>query len=127
MAARYRSIIAGLVLGCVSLLLTFQLNRLVVMDTNIVLRALKAAGFALVVPGLIVGVLAGNVHAFRLSLVAVVNFLFWFGFGWLCATFFAKLIELRRAIAALPIDQHARKAGSASRGGSDGSSPLGSE
>jgi hypothetical protein len=101
MAARYRSIIAGLALGCISLPLSFHLGSLFAMDSNILMRALKAAGFAMVVPGLVAAILAGSVQAFRLSLVAMVNFVFWFGFGWLFATFVSKLIELRRAIAAV--------------------------
>ena len=99
MGARYRSIIAGLVMGGLSLFLTFHLRSLFAMDSNFMMRALKATGFALVVPGLIAGILTGNVHSFRLSVVATVNFIFWFGFAWLFATFIAKLIELRRAIA----------------------------
>jgi hypothetical protein len=100
MAARYRSILAGLILGCVSLFLTFHLNSLFAIDSNIGMRALKAAGFSLVVPGLIVAVVAGRADPFHPLLMAAVNFLFWFGFGWIFATFIAKLIQLRRAMAA---------------------------
>jgi hypothetical protein len=103
MAVRYRGIIAGLVLGCVSLLLTFHLNGLFTLGSNVLMRTLKAAGFAIVVPGLIAAIVAGNVHTFRLPVMAAVNFVFWFGFGWLFATFIAKLIELRRAISAVGV------------------------
>ena len=86
MGSRYRNIVAGLALGGASLFLTFHLRNLVGLDPSVIMRALKAAGFALVVPGLIMAILVGNVHAFRLSLVATVNFLFWFGFGSLFAS-----------------------------------------
>ena len=97
--SRYRGILAGLALGSVSLFLTFHLRSLFATDPAIGVRAVKAAGFTLVVPGLLTAILVGNVHAFRLSIMGAVNFLFWFGFGWLFATLIAKLIELRRAIA----------------------------
>lgn len=113
MSVRYRSIVAGFILGCVSVFVTLHLNSLVAIDSNIAVRTLKAAAFALAVPGLIVALLAGNAHAFRPSIMAGVNFIFWFGFGWLFATFLAKFFQLRRAIAAV--------------GTSDRSSSLGSQ
>lgn len=99
--ARYGRIIAGVALGSVSLFLTYHLRDLLQMDPNLVMRALKAAAFTLVVPGLIAGIVMNNYHAFRPWAMAAVNFLFWFGFGWLFATFVSKLIKLRRALAAV--------------------------
>jgi hypothetical protein len=101
LAVRYRSIAAGATLGSLSIFLTYHLRDLIVMDPNLLMRALKAAAFALVVPGLIAGIVMNNVHALRFWVMATVNFLFWFGFGWLFAAFIAKLIKLRRAIAAV--------------------------
>jgi hypothetical protein len=101
--ARFGRIVAGVALGSVSLFLTYHIRDLIVMDPNLVMRALKAAGLALVVPGLIAGILMGNIDAFRLWPVAAVNFVFWFGFGWLVATFISKFIKLRRAIAAVGV------------------------
>ncbi|KAA6465141.1 hypothetical protein DYQ86_04095 [Acidobacteria bacterium AB60] len=101
MRRQYKNLIAGLALGSLSLLLTFQLRSLIPMDPGIMLRALKAAGFALVVPGLIPAVLTRNPLALRVPVMGTVNFLFWFGFGWLFATFVTKIAQLRRAIAAV--------------------------
>jgi hypothetical protein len=100
---RYRNMLAGTVPGMVSLLLTFHLQTLFHADPNIAVRITKAVGIALVIPGLIAAILAGDAHSFRLSLAATVNFVFWFGFGWLVAIFIQKLVELRRAIAAVEI------------------------
>jgi hypothetical protein len=132
--SRYRSIVAGLVLGGVSVFLTFLLRSLVFMDPNIVMRALKATGVAFVVPGLMFALIVENVHALRhaagnsqpfgFPVMASVNFLFWFGFGWLFATFVSMLTQLRRAIAAggLTRAPGPRAAEVASRGEGAGSS-----
>jgi len=119
-SSRYRRIVAGLVLGGVSVFLTFHLRSLVFMDPNIVMRALKAAGVAFVIPGIMFALIGENVHALRhasgssqpfgLPVMATVNFLFWFGFGWLFATFVSMLIQLRRAVAAVGV----KRAGSSS-------------
>src|ERR1700722_1039962 len=101
LVARYGKILAGLALGSVSLFPTYHLRDLLVMDPNLVMRALRAAAFTLVVPGLIAGLVTNDVQAFRLWAMATINFLFWFGFGWLFATFVSKLIKLRRAIVAV--------------------------
>ncbi|SRR6266567_3989973 len=103
LAARYRNIVAGVVPGSVSVLLTYHLGALFHPDPNLVMRALKAAGIALIVPGILAAMVAGSVHSFHLYIAAVVNFLFWFCFGWLVALFVAKLIELRRALAAVRV------------------------
>ncbi len=100
-AIRYRNIAAGILLGSASTFLTFHLGSLLALDPNPLMRTLKAAAFALVVPGLIATIVLGNIHALHVWIMAIVNFLFWFGFGWLFAYFVAKLLELRRAIAAL--------------------------
>jgi hypothetical protein len=99
-AARYRSIFAGVIMGSVSFFLTYHLRDLILMDPNVVIRGLKTAAFSLVVPGLVVGLVSGKVRAFAPSMIAIINFLFWFGFGWLLSTFITKLVNLRRAIAA---------------------------
>ena len=122
MVARYRNTIAGLIPGCVSLFLSFHLRSFFAIDPNFVMRALKTLGFALVVPGLIVAILAGNSRSFSLPLMAAVDFVFWFGFGWLLATFITKLIELRRVIRA-----SGSLNGSLSGRRSDGPSSRGSE
>jgi hypothetical protein len=101
LVARYVRIIAGVALGSVSLILTYHLRDLLVMDPNLAMRALRAAAFTLVVPGLIAGIVMNNLHSFRLWAMAAINFVFWFGFGCLFATFVSKLIKLRRAIAAV--------------------------
>jgi hypothetical protein len=111
--ARYGRIIAGFALGGVSAFLTYHLGSFFQFDTNVVLRALRAAAFAFVVPGLIAGIVIGNLHALHSWAMAAINFAFWFGFGWLFATFISKFIKLRRAIAAVGAP-------------SDGSSSLGS-
>jgi hypothetical protein len=108
--SRYRSIVAGLVLGGVSVFLTFHLRSLAFIDPNIVMRALRTAGVAFVIPGLMFALVVENVHALRYAagnsqpfgfpVMATANFLFWFGFGWLFATLASLLTELRRAIAA---------------------------
>jgi hypothetical protein len=99
--ARYGRIIAGAALGSVSLFLTYHLRDLLVMDPNLVMRALKAAAFTFVVPGLIAFIVLGNLLLHRSWVMAAVNFVFWFGFGWLFATFVSKLIKLWRALAAV--------------------------
>jgi hypothetical protein len=121
-AARYRNIAAGVLLGSASTFVTFHLGSLLVLDPNPLMRTLKAAAFALVVPGLIATIVLDNIHALHVWIMAIVNFLFWFGFGWLFVYFVAKLVELRRAIAALGIPAD----GSLSAGRSDRSSSPGS-
>jgi len=127
--ARYRSIVAGVLVGSLSVFLTYHLEFLFHTDPNAVVRALKAAGFAIVVPGIIAAMLIGNVHTFHLYISAAVNFVFWLGFAWLCGVFVSKLIELRRAIAqaAGGPDNGVPADGSLSVGRSDRSSSLGSE
>jgi hypothetical protein len=99
--ARYGRIITGLALGSVSLFLTYHLRDLLLMDPNVVMRALKAAAFTFVVPGLIAFIVMGNLLVHHSWAMAAINFVFWFGFGWLFATFVFKLIKLRRAIASV--------------------------
>lgn len=99
--ATYRSTFAGIVLGGVSAYLTFHLRFLVLMDPSAIMRAFKAAAFAMVVPGLLAGIVSGSARVFSPWAMAVINFLFWFGFGWLFATFISKFIKLRRAIGAV--------------------------
>lgn len=111
--SRYWRIVTGLVLGGVSVFLTFHLRSLVLTDPNIGMRALNAAGVAFVIPGIMFALIVENVHALRhavgssqpfgLPVMTTVNFLFWFGFGWLLATFVSMLIQLRRAIAAVGV------------------------
>ena len=99
-AAQFRGIVAGIVLGSAAVYLTFHLRNLFSLDPNLVMRAMKAVGVSLVVPGLLAGIASGNVHLFRPWVMSVINFVFWFGFGWLVGVFVDKLIRLRRAIAA---------------------------
>ncbi len=101
LVARYRSIIVGVVLGSLALFLTYHSGNFVATDPNLIMRALKTAAFALVVPGIVAAIAMGKLEAGPFWIVAAVNFLFWFGFGWLFATFVSKLIKLRRAIAAV--------------------------
>jgi hypothetical protein len=88
-------------MGSLSAFLTYHLGALFHSDPSSLMRLLKAAGVALVVPGIVAAMLLGNVHAFALSLAAVVNFVFWFAFTWLVGVFIIKIIQLRRAIAAV--------------------------
>ena len=67
------------------------------------MRVTKAVGIAMVVPGIIAAIIAGNVHTFALWLAATVNFLFWSGFAWLVGLFLTRLLQLRRAIAAVKV------------------------
>ncbi len=101
LAARYRGIIAGVVLGSVSALLTYHIRSLITLDSNPVMSVIRRAAFALVVPGELAALLTGVIYVSRLWAVAAVNFLFWFGFGWLFETFISEFIKLRRAIAAV--------------------------
>ena len=98
MAARYRNIMAGIVPGAVAAFLTYHSEFLFHPDTSFGIRAIKTVGIAMVIPGILAVMTVGIRHSLRLSIVAPVNFLFWFGFGWLCAIFIAKLIKLRRAM-----------------------------
>ncbi len=99
-AAGYRNACAGMVLGGVSAFLTYHIRGLIFMDPNAAMRALKSVAFAMVVPGLIAGMVSGNSRVLAPPVMAGINFVFWFGFGWLFATFITKFIKLRRAIAA---------------------------
>jgi len=99
LTARYLRIAAGGALGSASVLLTCNLAALFRPDSLLVMRALKAAGVALVVPGILAAMVFGNVHSFRIYLAATVNFLFWFAFVWLLGIFVTKLLVLRRALA----------------------------
>src|SRR5579863_1297459 len=106
MGFRYRSIVVGVALGSLSTFLSFHLATLFRLDPNLLMRALQAIGIALVVPGVIAAIIVGNAHAFALWLAAAVNFLFWFGFAWLVGLFITRLLELRRAIAAVRISRN---------------------
>jgi hypothetical protein len=99
LVARYRSILAGVVLGSVALFLTFHVRSIIALDPNPVMRTLNAIAFAMVVPGFAAGLVTGSLYAMRVWAMAAINFLFWFGFGWLFATFVTKFVKLRRAIA----------------------------
>jgi hypothetical protein len=101
LVARYRSIIVGVVLGSLALFLTYHSGNFVATDPNPVMRALNAVAFAMVVPGFVAAIAMGKLEAGPFWIVAAVNFLFWFGFGWLIATFVTKFLKLRRAIAAV--------------------------
>lgn len=126
-AARYRNIAAGVLLGSASTFVTFHLGSLLILDPNPLMRTLKAAAFALVVPGLIASIVVDRIHGFHAWVMAIINFLFWFGFGWLFAYFVAKLVELRRAIAAVGVPSTAVPAdGPLSAGRSDRTSSPGS-
>src|ERR1700676_5306747 len=124
LAARYKGMVVGIVLGGVSVFLTCHLGYLFHANANLIMRALKTAGVALIVPGLIAGIAVGNVHTFRLWIVGVVNFLFWFGFGSLFGIFVEKLFKLRQAIAAARVPSTG-VSGPLSAGQSDRSSSLG--
>lgn len=102
-AAPFRSIFAGVVLGSVSIFLTYHLELLFHAGSNVIAQAFKAAGIAMVVPGIIAAMAVGNLHSFRLYLSAAVNFVFWLGFAWLFGICVRKLIVLRRAIAAVKV------------------------
>jgi hypothetical protein len=101
LVARFAKITPGAALGSVSAILTYHLVNLLAMDPNLMLRVLKTVGLALVIPGLIAALASGDLYAVPLWAQAGVNFLFWFGFSWLFATFVSKFIKLRRAIAAV--------------------------
>lgn len=105
MAFRYRSIVAGVALGSLSAFLSYHLAALTHADPALPMRTIKAIGIALVVPGVIAAIIAGNSHSFALSLAAVVNFLFWFGFAWLVGLFLTRLLQLRRAIATVNVSR----------------------
>lgn len=105
MAFRYRSIIAGVALGGLSAFLSNHLAALSHADPAFFMRVVKAVGIALVVPGVIAAIVAGNAHAFAIWLAATVNFLFWLGFVWLVGLFITRLMQLRRAIAAVNISR----------------------
>jgi hypothetical protein len=89
----------GIALGSLALFLTFHIRSIIALDPNPVMRALNAAAFAMVVPGFVAGLVTGSIYAMRVWTMAAINFLFWFGFGWLFATFVTKFVKLRRAIA----------------------------
>ena len=97
---QYRGIFAGVVLGSISLFLTYHVPILITMDSNLMLRVLSWAAAALVVPGMFVELVTGAVYRFPWWTIAAMNFLFWFGFGWLFGIFVDKLLKLRQAIAA---------------------------
>jgi hypothetical protein len=101
MPFRYRSIVAGVALGGLSAFLSSHPAMLFRLDPNLFTRFVKSIGIALVVPGILAAMIAGNAHNFALWLAATVNFLFWFGFAWLVGLFLIKLRQLRQAIAAV--------------------------
>jgi flagellar biosynthesis protein FliQ len=112
MSPKYRSIVAGLALGALSLFPTFHLRDALQIDASFAIRVLQAAGVALVVPGLLAILVASKIQALRqivtstmlsIWVMAGVIFLFWFGFGWLFATFVAAIMRLRRAIASVGV------------------------
>jgi hypothetical protein len=105
MGFRYRSIIAGVALGSLSAFLSNHLAALFHADPAFFMRVMKAIGVALVVPGVIAAIIAGNAHDFALWLAATVNFLFWLGFALLVGLFIARLRQLRRAISAVTISR----------------------
>ena len=88
-------------MGSLSMFLTFHVRSIIALDPNPVMRALNAVAFAMVVPGFVAGLVTGSLYAIRVWAMAAINFLFWFGFGCLFATFVTKFIKLRRAIAAV--------------------------
>lgn len=71
------------------------------LNPNLFMRFVKSIGIALVVPGIMAAMIAGNAHNFALWLAATVNFLFWLGFALLVGLFLNRLRQLRRAIAAV--------------------------
>ncbi len=105
MGFRYRSIVAGITLGSLSAFLSYHLATLFHFHANLFIRAINAVGISLVVPGLMAAIITGNARASSIWLVAAVNFIFWFGFAWLVGLFIIRLMELRRAIAAVRISR----------------------
>ena len=91
----------GVALGSVSALLTYHVHSLISMDSNPVMSLLRRAAFALIVPGELALFVTEIIYVSRLWEIATINFLFWFGFGWLFETFVTKFFKLRRAIAAV--------------------------
>src|SRR5437764_15126400 len=72
--------VLGAVFGCVS----FAIGPLSTISQNTAIAGIQKTIFILLLPGIVGGMaLGGNAHAFSIWGVAIVNFLLYFGVGWL--------------------------------------------
>lgn len=94
-----KSFVVGLVLGILSIAATMQVGELAFIPAGLWIRALQSAAFALLLPGILCSLwISGGVHSFHLWIAALVNFVFWFTFGWSVGVLSGRIRSLWNAL-----------------------------